>query len=118
VQLYVVPSGRPSTGPYPTEFRDVPQNPNGLYLAAVDLDAPGPTAFVAITADGSRAGLAAVEVRSIDTSQVPAPTKPAIVTATPTLANQGGLAALCTSEPACAMSEPPRVCWRPGGLDP
>ena len=105
VELYVVPSGRPSTGPYPTTFHELPDNPRGLYLANVDLDAPGPTAFVAVTADGSRAGLAAVEVRTIETSQVPAPTRPAVAVATPTLAEPGAVAAICTREPACTMHE-------------
>lgn len=105
VELYVVPSGRPSTGPYPTTFRELPENPLGLYVATVDLDAGGPTAFVAVTADGARTGLAAVEVRTIETSQVPAPTRPALAVATPTVAAPGPVATICTRQPACPMHE-------------
>lgn len=104
VELYVVPvEGEPS-GPYGTEYHQVEGAPTGIYMAEVALEVPGPTSFVAVTADG-RAGADTVQVATADTSQFPAPGDEALAVATPTMAQPLGFAQVCTAEPACGMHE-------------
>lgn len=105
IRLYAVPSGGDAIGPVPTEFREVPGNPLGLYVTRIDLVDPEITALVAVTADGERAGAATLPVRTAEQSAFPAPTEPAIAVPTPTVAAPGDLAQLCTSDPPCSMHE-------------
>lgn len=105
IRLYAVPSGGDAIGPVPTEFREVPGNPLGLYVTRIDLVDPEITALVAVTADGERAGAATLPVRTAEQSAFPAPTEPAITVPTPTVAAPGDLAQLCTSDPPCSMHE-------------
>lgn len=105
VDLHVLPNGGQLTGPIATEFRTVPDNPLGLYLARVDLTQPGATAFIVRTTDGTHAGVAALEVRSPEQSPLPVPGQPAPSVATPTVAAPGDVERLCTREPQCGMHE-------------
>jgi hypothetical protein len=105
VDLWVVPldGGQPQ-GPHRASFREVPGQPLGLYIAQVDITAPGATYFVAVTQDG-RAGSDAIEVATPETSKAPAPGSKALSVPTPTAANPMGFQRLCTSDPACGMHE-------------
>lgn len=105
LELYVVsPQGEPN-GPYPTEFREVPAQPLGLYLSEVDLEQAGPTSFIVVTADGSQVGLAALQIRTPEESPLPAPGQKAAAVPTPTEADLMGMAKLCTQNPPCGMHE-------------
>lgn len=105
IRLYAVPSGGDAIGPVPTEFREVPGNPLGLYVTRIDLVDSEITALVAVTGDGERAGAATLPVRTAEQSAFPAPTQPAIAVPTPTVAAPRNLAQLCTSDPQCSMHE-------------
>lgn len=104
VELWVVPVDGDPAGPRPTTFHEVSGNPFGLYLATVDLADPGPTSFVAVTAD-RRAGSAALPVTAPEDSQMPAPGQDAVSVPTATHANPTDLAELCTREPPCGMHD-------------
>lgn len=105
LDLFVVPPQGEAAGPFPTRFTQVPGVPLGLYVTEVDLSHAGPTSFVAVTKDGSQAGLAAVQVVRPQDSQVPAPGQKAISVPTATKKNQRGVAALCTATPPCSMHD-------------
>lgn len=105
VELWVLPvEGGDRAGPHPATFHEVPGNPFGLYLATVDLPEPGPTSFVAVTADG-RAGSTTMRVTRPEDSAVPAPGRDAVSVPTATHANPTDVAELCTREPACGMHD-------------
>lgn len=103
--LYVAPPEGEPSGPYPAEFREVPAQPLGIYVSQVDLEQTGPTSFIVVTADGSRAGLAALQIRTPEESPLPAPGAQAPAVATPTTADPMGMAQLCTQSPPCGMHE-------------
>lgn len=110
VEVYISALDGPTPQPLPpgpaaAEFREIPGNPLGLYVARVNLERPGNTAVVVVTRDGARAGLAAVPVRTIEQSGFPAPTELAPAIATPTVADPLGLVELCTRRPPCPMHE-------------
>lgn len=105
VQVWVVPvdDGDPA-GPFDASFQEVSGQPLGLYVAEVDIPAPGPTAFVAVTSDG-RAGADTIPVATPQTSELPAPGQEAVAVATPTVAQPLGLERVCTLDPPCGMHE-------------
>lgn len=106
LDVYVVPaSGGSPSGPYAAEFRDIDGIPLGLYLTSLDLDQPGPTSFVVVTADGSEAGQAAVQVSTPKASVLPTPGERAVAVPTATVANRRGVKELCTRKPPCGMHE-------------
>jgi hypothetical protein len=104
-QLYAVGPDGQAAGPWtatPTAA-DVP--PGGLYSAPADFAATGVHEMVVVTADG-RGGTVAVDVRSAETSQLPAPGEQAQAVATPTTADDLGYDRLCTRTPEpCGMHE-------------
>lgn len=104
VQVWVVPTdGGEPAGPFPAVFTEVPGQPLGLYLATVDIATPGPTSFVAVTAD-QRAGADAIQVATPEISQLSAPGQEAIDVPTPTTADPLGVERLCTAQPPCTTS--------------
>ncbi|HUH07660.1 MAG TPA: hypothetical protein VML96_07625 [Egibacteraceae bacterium] len=105
VDVWVVPAdGGEAGGPFAATFHEVPGQSLGVYLAEVAIAAPGPTFFVAVTADG-RAGSDAVQVATPDDSQLPAPGQPAIESATPTFDEPTGFERVCTADPPCGMHD-------------
>jgi hypothetical protein len=105
VQVWVVPVGDgEATGPFDASFHGMPDQPLGLYTADVEIPVPGPTAFVAVTADG-RAGADTIQVATPETSQLPAPGQDAVSTATPTTGETLGFDRVCTLDPPCGMHE-------------
>ena len=105
IELFVVPPTGEPTGPYPTEFKKVDGVPLGLYITSVDLTAAGPTSFVAITADRTEAGSAAVPVSEPADSQAPAPGSHAVAVATATFDKPRGVEEVCTRQPPCGMHD-------------
>ena len=106
VELWVVPEGGTGdpAGPLPTTYHEVEGQPLGLYVAELELAEPGPTSFVAVTADG-RAGAVDVQVATPETSEIPAPGQEAISVATPTQKKKLGFEKLCTLDPPCGMHD-------------
>lgn len=105
VQVWVVPvDGGDTAGPFEASFHELPGQPLGLYTADVEISAPGPTAFVAVTADG-RAGADTIQVATPETSQLPAPRQQAVSVATPTNGQPLGFERVCTLDPPCGMHD-------------
>lgn len=105
IAVHVVPNGGQVSPAHPTDFHQVPGNPLGLYTARIDLTQSGPTAIVAVTADGTATGHGAFEVRTPETSQLLVPGDAAPAVPTPTPADLLGVQALCTRRPPCSMHE-------------
>lgn len=95
--------GNVQSGPYPTTFYDEGGPALGIYVARVDLPDPGPLEFVAVLDEGY--GTAAVNVVRPEDSPLPVPGGEAISTRTPTVADDLGVAEVCTRTPACGMHE-------------
>lgn len=96
------PDGAAQSGPYPTTFHP-DASPHGVYLARVDLPDPEPTEVVAVVGDDH--GVGALRVIEAAQSSLPTPGEPAIAAATPTTAEDLGVAEVCTREPDCGMHE-------------
>lgn len=96
--------GEPALGPFPTTFREVPNQPLGLYTTRFDVPVPGDIPVVAVTADGG-AGHTVLRVADPEGAAVPAPGTEAISVATPTTDELMGFERLCTLDPPCGMHE-------------
>ncbi len=105
LELYVVGEAGEISPPLPASYHEVPGNPLGAYVADVQLEEPGVTSFVAVTADGERAGVDTLQVVRPEQSTLPAPDQEAIVVATPTARRPLNYEKLCTREPNCGMHE-------------
>ncbi|MDP8970597.1 MAG: hypothetical protein M3N52_08935, partial [Actinomycetota bacterium] len=104
VRVWLVPDqGRP-TGPATTSFHSG-LGERGVYLAHVDVPAPGVTWIVAVTADGASGGQAAMRAVPPADSETVAPGEPAVSTKTPTVAEGLAVAAVCTRKPPCGMHD-------------
>lgn len=106
VRAWVVDGdGTLTAGPITPLFHGEGLGTRGVYVAELDLPAPGihDLVLVAETPDGPRAGTAALRVvdPADSTTFPPGTTLPEV--ATPTLANPGPLVELCTAEPDCTM---------------
>lgn len=104
VQLWLVREGEVVAGPVEPLFYGEGLGERGIYVAEVELDEPGLLDAV-VQVDGGPVGVAAVSVRTPEssTSFPPGTEFPAI--ATPTVEDQGELEDLCTREPQCSMHE-------------
>lgn len=104
VEVWVVPVQGETSGPYPAAPAEIPGQAMSLYTADVQIDAAGPTAFVAVTAEG-QAGSATLQVSLPESSPLPAPGQEAVAVATPTEQDTMGFERLCTLDPPCGMHE-------------
>jgi hypothetical protein len=77
----------------------------GVYVFEADLADPGIHDLVVGAADDSLVGTAALRVLAPEESAVPRPGQPFPAVATPTEADPGDLAELCTREPDCGMHQ-------------
>ena len=79
-----VGDGPDANGPFPTTFRDIPNQPLGLYATRIDVATPGDTPVVAVLADGTAAGYTTLRAVDPADSVAPAPGDPAVRVQTPT----------------------------------
>lgn len=100
-----VGDGPDANGPFPTTFRDIPNQPLGLYATRIDVATPGDTPVVAVLADGTAAGYTTLRAVDPADSVAPAPGDPAVRVQTPTDQERMGFASLCTEDPPCSMHE-------------
>lgn len=105
VEVYVVPLDGQPAGPYPASFHEVDGMTLGVYLSEVDIRTSGPTSFVVVSADEARGGADTLNVVTPETSALPAPSRKAVSTPTPTRADPVGMETLCTRTPPCGMHE-------------
>ncbi|WP_341252959.1 hypothetical protein [Euzebya pacifica] len=96
--------GEQPTGPIDAEFREIPNQPLGLYVVRLDLPVAGTIPMAAVTADGA-AGQTLMRVADEETAAVPPPGAPAPVVATPTADDMLGYEFLCTQSPPCGMHD-------------
>ncbi|WP_157965392.1 hypothetical protein [Euzebya rosea] len=94
--------GEPAVGPVPAQFREIPNQPLGLYVVRLDLPVAGAIPLAAVTSDGA-AGQTALRVADPETATVPAAGDTAPVVATPTTEDLLGFERLCTLYPPCGM---------------
>lgn len=105
VTLHVVDADGTVAGQWPATAVAEQVPPGGLYTAPATFADVGLHEMVAVTEDG-RAGVVAIDVRSTETSQLPAPGQLAQAVATPTTADALGYERLCTRTPEpCGMHE-------------
>lgn len=95
--------GNVLSGPYPTTFHDEGGPVLGIYVTRLDVPEPGIVEVVAVGADGY--GVAAVNVVTPKQSPVPVPGGKAVSVRTPTVADDLGVAQVCTRNPDCGMHE-------------
>lgn len=93
--------GKLVSGPFASTFHDEGGSPLGLYVAHIDVPAPGKVEVV--VSAGDEFGTKVISVIAAADSSVPVPGKPAVATATPTDAATLGVAKVCTNDPPCPM---------------
>jgi hypothetical protein len=104
IEVYVTDlQGEVRSGPHPTEFFDEGGPGIGVYIVTLDVEEPGPVLVVAV--DGDDFGQAAINVVRPEDSQLLVPGQDAVAVATPTAADDLGVAEICTQEPDCGMHE-------------
>lgn len=105
VEVWIRPrEGEPAEGPVPASFREIPNQPLGLYVVRLDLPVPGAIPLAAVTGEGA-AGQTALRVADPESAAVPAPGDTAPVAATPTTDELLGFERLCTLDPPCGMHD-------------
>jgi hypothetical protein len=104
-QVYAVPESGEPVGPWPAEPADIDVPPGALYTVPAEFPATGLHELVVVTDDG-RAGVAAVDVRDSDSSELAAPGQQAQAVATPTTDDDLGYDRICTQSPEpCGMHD-------------
>ena len=105
VEVWIRPrEGEPAEGPVPASFREIPNQPLGLYVVRLDLPVPGAIPLAVATGEGT-AGETALRVADPDDAAVPSPGDVAPAVATPTTEDLLGFERLCTLDPPCGMHE-------------
>lgn len=106
LQTYLVRDGGELVqGPVEPIFYGEGLGNRGVYVFEADLQEPGLHDLVVVTADGTRAGTAAMQVRSPEEASVIQPGAAFPPVATPTTEDPQGLEELCTREPDCGMHD-------------
>ena len=98
------PEGGQVRGPVRASFREVPNQPLGLYVVTLELPETGTIPMAAVTTDGA-GGETVLRVADPETAIVLPPGAPAPVVATPTPDDLLGFERLCTLDPPCGMHE-------------
>jgi hypothetical protein len=96
--------GDSPNGPLSATFREVPNQPLGLYVVNLPLPVAGTIPLAALTGDGA-GGETLLRVADEESAVVPPPGAPAPVVATPTPDDLLGFERLCTLDPPCGMHE-------------
>lgn len=96
--------GEPPNGPIAATFREVPNQPLGLYVVTLPLPVAGTIPLAAVTRDGA-GGQTMLRVADPESAIVPPPGAPAPMVATPTTDDLLGFERLCTLDPPCGMHE-------------
>ncbi|HWB72982.1 MAG TPA: hypothetical protein VG452_12275 [Egibacteraceae bacterium] len=104
VRVWLVPEAGSPTGPSPASFH--PRlGARGVYLASVDVAAPGGGWGVAVTGGEAEGGQAATRALAPSDSATVTSGEPAVAAATPTMADPLGVGEVCTRRPPCGMHE-------------
>lgn len=97
--------GTLAQGPVEPLFHGEGLGARGVYVFEADLEEPGLHDLLVVTADGSKAGTAAMQVRTPEQSAVAYPGAEFPAVATPTTDDPQGLEELCTRATNCGMHE-------------
>lgn len=105
LEAYLVNEGELAQGPVEPVFYGEGLGDRGVYVFSGDLERPGIHDLVVVTADGTRAGVAAMQVRAPEDAAVLRPGEELPSVATPTTEDPQGLEELCTRAENCGMHD-------------